>query len=298
MASQRRKNIPKEILEQAEKESMYQEFKWLIEEEVENVIRQLKKIVNDCCRRFAVQNPDNPGEENIVKPEKFLLSSSNDVPVKCMVTLMGDVICEANISINTHKHGNLPIRSAIQPGEPWRLQQIQDAGNYLCKAIHEIYGKEDTYTFQGGQELLIFFDRIIHLLMEGKQCLLLPKKKTLTDLIHNRNMKSLSPAVPNNTVLSFYIQAQKLILAIYHLTPNQNQHYEIGSRHQVECTVPWLHDTILLFTIALEICQQFRDKVHLFMNDIDDPSLKSRSISPLLLDSTDSETRDSPGPLV
>ncbi|XP_074641955.1 protein rogdi-like isoform X2 [Tubulanus polymorphus] len=270
MASQRRKNIPKEILEQAEKESMYQEFKWLIEEEVENVIRQLKKIVNDCCRRFAVQNPDNPGEENIVKPEKFLLSSSNDVPVKCMVTLMGDVICEA----------------------------IQDAGNYLCKAIHEIYGKEDTYTFQGGQELLIFFDRIIHLLMEGKQCLLLPKKKTLTDLIHNRNMKSLSPAVPNNTVLSFYIQAQKLILAIYHLTPNQNQHYEIGSRHQVECTVPWLHDTILLFTIALEICQQFRDKVHLFMNDIDDPSLKSRSISPLLLDSTDSETRDSPGPLV
>ena len=45
--------------------------------------------------------------------------------------------------------------------------------------------------------------------------------------------KTLSPGVPSDTVLSFYVQAQKLVLAVYHLVPNHNNKYDIGARYQV-----------------------------------------------------------------
>ena len=45
--------------------------------------------------------------------------------------------------------------------------------------------------------------------------------------------KAFRPTVPNDTVLSFYIQAQKLVLAVYHLYVNQSQKIDIASRYQV-----------------------------------------------------------------
>ncbi|XP_064620863.1 protein rogdi-like [Lineus longissimus] len=254
--------------EEEEQNVMYREFQWLLKEEVQSVLSEAQSILTECCRRFAVQNINYGDEENLVQPEKFLLSSSNGSSnVKCMVTLMADSICEADISLKIHKQPSIGVKSAIQPNEPWRLHQIQDAGNYLCNALLHICEKDKDHTFKSGSEILTLLDEVIRLLTLSRSSLVVPKRKTLEELVHNRYMKTLNPPVPHDTVLSFYVQAQKLILAVYQLTLNQNQRYDIGARYQVECAVPWLNETIVLFTLALQLCQQLRDKVKVFIRE-------------------------------
>jgi len=48
--------------------------------------------------------------------------------------------------------------------------------------------------------------------------------------------KLFKPALPNDAVVSFYIQAQKLVLAVYHLFTNQLGKVDIAARYQVAAT--------------------------------------------------------------
>lgn len=40
-----------------------------------------------------------------------------------------------------------------------------------------------------------------------------------------------------------------------------NNRFEVSHIHKVECVVPWLNDTLVFFTISLQLCQQLKDKV-------------------------------------
>lgn len=40
-----------------------------------------------------------------------------------------------------------------------------------------------------------------------------------------------------------------------------NTKFEVSHVHKVECVVPWLNDTLVFFTISLQLCQQLKDKV-------------------------------------
>ena len=152
---------------------------------------------------------------------------------------------------------------------------------------------------------------------------------TLTALHHSRWVclcvlqKGFKPALPGDVVVSFYVQAQKLVLAVYHLCVNASHKVDIASRYQVmssffapashefsfesswgvfltnllwlsvsvksylalehgtisqytsggcvrhkvwyvfqlECSVPWLNEVLVLCTLALQQCQQLRHKV-------------------------------------
>lgn len=35
---------------------------------------------------------------------------------------------------------------------------------------------------------------------------------------------------------------------------------------QAECSVPWLNEVLVLFTVALQLCQQLKDKVSINYN--------------------------------
>ena len=56
--------------------------------------------------------------------------------------------------------------------------------------------------------------------------------------------KSIKPSLPNDTVVSFYVQAQKLILAVYQLYINSNHKLDIGSKFQVRATYHQISDII------------------------------------------------------
>ena len=79
--------------------------------------------------------------------------------------------------------------------------------------------------------------------------------------------KSLVPSLPEDLAISFYIQSHKLIFAVYQLS---NVHGIMKTdSHQAECSIPWLNEVLVLFTVALQLCQQLKDKVMLYTTFFD-----------------------------
>ncbi len=54
-----------------------------------------------------------------------------------------------------------------------------------------------------------------------------------------------------------------------------NTKFEVSHVHKVECVVPWLNDTLVFFTISLQLCQQLKDKVGVACWYGNDPHLHS-----------------------
>lgn len=137
--------------------------------------------------------------------------------------------------------------------------------------------------FSSSEEVLHILRNLLGCLQRGRTSLIVPRKRTIDDLIKSRNMvcnplnwntwyvvkflsqwlrlfqKCLTPNLPEDLAISFYIQSHKLIFAVYQLS---NSHGAMKyDTYQAECTVPWLNEVLVLFTVALQLAQQLKDKV-------------------------------------
>lgn len=109
-------------------------------------------------------------------------------------------------------------RTTITQDSPWKLQQVQDAANHLQTAIFHIDDIDKSYQFKSSEEVLHILKLILNALQRGRTALVVPRKKPIDELMKSRNMKSLSPNLPEDLAISFYIQSHKLIFAAYQLT--------------------------------------------------------------------------------
>ncbi|KOB65402.1 Uncharacterized protein OBRU01_22775 [Operophtera brumata] len=87
----------------------------------------------------------------------------------------------------------------------------------------------------------------------------------------DKNYKALSPNLPEDLAISFYIQSHKLIFVAYQLSSVHGT-MRIDSCQadcavpwlsdvlQADCAVPWLSDVLFMLTAALHMCQQLKDK--------------------------------------
>ena len=75
--------------------------------------------------------------------------------------------------------------------------------------------------------------------------------------------KTLTPSLPSDLAVSFYLQAHKLIFAVYHLT--QAGGTVKFETLQSESPVTWLNEVLVLLSVALHRAQQLRDKVIYFL---------------------------------
>uniref|UniRef100_A0A146LKK4 Protein rogdi n=1 Tax=Lygus hesperus TaxID=30085 RepID=A0A146LKK4_LYGHE len=245
--------------EKEEALSLQHEFEWVLNKEVHTVLHQLKNILVECIKRFPV--PLNLSGDSHHKPEKFVLTSGLD-QIKCILSLTGDSITHADISFKVQRQQVVNYRTSVQPDNPWRLHQVQDAVNHLHQAIVIIDNIDAGYQFRSSEEVLFTLGNILGCLQRGRSSLILPRKRTIDDLMKSRNMKSLNPALPEDLALSFYIQSHKLVFAVYQLCSLQGtMKYETL---QSEASVPWLNEVLVLFTVALQLCQQLKDKISVF----------------------------------
>ncbi|RWS30562.1 protein rogdi-like protein [Leptotrombidium deliense] len=261
------------------------EFEWLLNEEVNVILGQLQNILLECCRRFPVTIPDI---ESLVKSEKYSLQQNigQQDQLKIALSLFGDNISHADITVRLHKHPVPTQRFVVQNDCQWKLHQIQDASNhlmaafaYLCSPPLRYKEGEKKFDFTTADEVIQMINSIMNCLHKGRNSLIVPKKRTIEELQNSRNMKSLQPPVPNDLAISFYVQSHKLICAVYHMQKDQ-QGFTKFDIFQAETSVPWLSEVLVLFTVALQFCQQLKDKVAVFtqyndmnINDIIKPSL-------------------------
>lgn len=252
-----------------ERQVLQREYECVLKHDLRKGLENLKELLADASSSLNF-NFFSPERGFACKPEKFLLASPCvNQQVKCMVTVVGDLIYEADLALKLTKQQMVPYQTRIYPENPWKLQQIQDAKNQLSMALSVIENLEGSYNFTSGVEALDILDTIANHLQLGQECLSVPKRKTLEEIVKNPTVKSFSPSIPQDTAVSFYVQDCKLILAVYHLFTNQMNRVDISARFQVECTIPWLNEMLLLFTSASQMCQQLKDKISLLMGCLD-----------------------------
>ena len=137
------------------------EFNWVLKNEVHNSLKELAAILSDCISKFPMALC---GLEKGAEVEKFVLNTPSTTPpeqvriklyniicilvdckeliikqVKVVVTLTGDCISHADINLKLPRSGkDLYQNTSIREDAPWRLQQVQDAGELfeLKRSFH------------------------------------------------------------------------------------------------------------------------------------------------------------------
>ncbi|KAL0993563.1 hypothetical protein UPYG_G00109810 [Umbra pygmaea] len=270
---------------QAERAVLEEEFNWLLKEEVHAVLKQLQDILKEASRRFSMPTP---GLESQLKQENFILGSSTMDQVKGVLTLQGEALTQADITLKTAK-SNQVMHFAFREEKQWKLQQIQDARNHVNQALHLLSSRDESYRFKTGAEVNKLMDAVMLQLTRARNRLTTPASMTLPELATSSLMKMFSPPMPGDIMVNLYINLSKLCLTIYHIhamQPNttknfrpsgssvlhnpgamfemNNAKFEVSHMQKVECVVPWLNDTLVFFTISLQLCQQLKDKIAVF----------------------------------
>ncbi|XP_051571233.1 protein rogdi homolog isoform X2 [Myxocyprinus asiaticus] len=234
---------------QAERTVLEEEFNWLLKEEVHSVLKQLQDILKEVTRRFSMPSPGLDGQ---LKQENFILGSSTMDQIKGVLTLQGEALTQADINFKVAKSSQV-MHFAFRDDKQWKLQQIQDARNHVSQALQLLSSRNESYHFKTGAEVNKLMDAVMLQLTRARNRLTTPASMTLPELASSglMNFKSAGSSVLHNPGTMFEYN---------------NTKFEVSHVHKVECVVPWLNDTLVFFTISLQLCQQLKDKISVFSN--------------------------------
>ncbi|XP_076453217.1 protein rogdi-like [Babylonia areolata] len=258
---------------EAEKFALKQELRWLLKEEAHATLDSIQRTLKECCKCFPLpiegvnEGGDVPEHDVMVSPAQRLLlsgaTSTSPSTMKCMVSLHGDSISQADIRFKHKEKGkdSQNYKTAILPDRVWKLQQIQDAANHLEQALQMVSFQQTDLTFTTPHQLLILLERLNKSVLACRHCLSIPKRKSLQELVFSKTREIFNPPIPQNVALSFYIHGSKVILAIYLLHMNGQQRMDVSQRLQMEAEVQWLKEAVILFSVASQQCQQLADKI-------------------------------------
>jgi len=135
-------------------------------------------------KRFPVPLYSTEGQH---KPDKYTLSSPNDY-IKCTVHVNGDTITFGEICFKVQRNQLTTYRTAITHDNPWKLQQVQDAGNHLQMALLMLTNLGENYVFRSSEEVLHILGNVLGALQRGRTCLIVPRKRTMDELMKSKNM--------------------------------------------------------------------------------------------------------------
>ncbi|KXJ29202.1 protein rogdi homolog isoform X1 [Exaiptasia diaphana] len=263
------------------------EFDWLLKEHLPKVLNQMDAILQECLKWLQFSSLSSNPQGDTPKPQDyFMLSTPSADLLKGYVAVEGDDISKGDLKFKLPKVSTSGFRVFIRENHPWKLQQIQDAVNYLKLSSEKVQEMRNITCSPSGREVSKIVDDIANCLAKGKNCLMVPKKISVLDILNSSNQKSFKPNLPDEVVAHFYINSDKLMLSVFTLSilpvPPQNpkqvpeadqtghtfEHnskwMEISSHFEVDCSIPRLKDSVLLFTAALQICQQLKDKILAF----------------------------------
>ncbi|XP_055862267.1 protein rogdi homolog [Biomphalaria glabrata] len=272
--------MAKSAKEQAEIIVLRKELDWLLKEEVNPVLQDIKETLQECyeCLPFHGTAEKTVRREDS-SPQKIILNSPNNATsalnLKSIVTLRGDSIEGAELQFK-HKQGkehNI-FKTKLKDGTLWQLPQIRDAGSHLCNAIEIASRNDANYEFKSVKEISLILDELMESLLKCRQSLSLPKRKSINELLESQNLLVFTPPLPGDVAVSFYIYTSKLVLALYCLHTNgqnKSEKIEITQRIQVEAMVKWLNDAIIFFTLSLQQCQQLKDKLMAVSEILENP---------------------------
>lgn len=94
------------------------------------------------------------------------------------------------MTLKLHKHPNVVYHTTISVESPWRLQQIQDSGNYLRMAISYLALIPEQLEYISAEEVLTDLDSVLGKINRARSTLAIPRKRTIDELMNSKNMVS------------------------------------------------------------------------------------------------------------
>lgn len=270
-----------------EEETHRREFDWLLNDEVPNALTQLKSIIDNCVKKFTpgVETPSPQGHN-------FLLSLPNSDAVKGLLNIAGDSVIRAELRFKFPKLPSAGIGTFVFEQCPWKLQQLQDARNHLELGLETISDYESCGMLTSGYQVIHLMDKAMTSLGHVKSCLIVPEKHTLSELMAINAQKVLNPPIPEDILVNFHVHCDKLVLLVYsftiltappHLKNHNQEHnsvgyvfehegrwFEVATKAEIMCAVPWFKDIIVWINSAQQLCQQLKDKITMFQNLLPD----------------------------
>lgn len=125
------------------------------------------------------------------------------------------------MNFKVQRQQNVNMRTSIQSDHPWKLQQIQDAANHLQQGIAHIDNVDRHYLFKTSDEVMHVLGNILGCLQRSRTSLIVPRKKTIDDLIKSRNMvRDLSYSIIN--ILALLSMAVKLFFLFTEISQSKS----------------------------------------------------------------------------
>jgi len=256
---------------------LQREYEWLLSEELPRAYGELAHLLESVRLLFPLL------DGHCTRSSKFVmtaLANTTTDALRAVVTVTADQVTTADISFKPSgsdgkRHAasggnsaagdggspNSGFRTSVPPDAPWRLQQIQDAYNYLV-AAQDTLGYSNTR--RTGSGCTAELGLVLEALHDCRQSLLVPRKKTITELLASPGVAALSPPLPEGTALSFYVQAHKLVLAVYSVGPPSPSTPRVACSSQAECPLLWLAGVLAGVTTALQLAAGVKDKIGVF----------------------------------
>ncbi|XP_068276320.1 protein rogdi homolog isoform X2 [Nyctibius grandis] len=231
----------------AERAVLEEEFKWLLQEEVHAVLKQLQDILKEASQRFTLPTGGAGGD---VKQENFVLSTSGAAFVPLQIQDARNHVNQA-IYLLMNRDVNYQFRTG---SEVLKLMdavmlQLSRARNRLTTpatlTLPEVASSGLTKMFTPPLPPDVLVNFYINL---NKLCLTVYQLHVLQPST-TKNFKPAGGSVLHNPGAMFEFG---------------NQRYEVSHVHKVECVVPWLNDALVFFTVSLQLCQQLKDKISVF----------------------------------
>ncbi|KFD57594.1 hypothetical protein M514_01697 [Trichuris suis] len=227
--------------------------------------RKLELILQGCCAKLPTRNRFNESASALL-PEKFNMTDSTGESLKCSFTLVGDNVAKAEITV---RHPKLPshfYRAVVQPDIQWKLQQVQDLGNYVLLAMEMLrYGMLTLQNCNDNElsvEKLFWVTKSIrnYLFAARDVFVYAPKKGPFSQIHDERLKKCFVPSPPADLMFNLYISSSKLNFNVIY-SPAQPSEKDSLQVYECECHVPWFADLIYIVTSAIQLTQLFTEKV-------------------------------------
>ncbi|MGH0114750.1 UNVERIFIED_CONTAM: hypothetical protein FKN15_046545 [Acipenser sinensis] len=160
--------------------------------------------------------------------------------VHAVLKQLQDILKDINIKM---AKSNRVFHFTFREDKQWKMQQIQDARNHVNQALQLLSSRDESYRFKTGAEVDKVSTRLLLPHVSGVS-------KNLEGAASSRlqHDKALLEDTCFKTALNVKLEVNAL-------------KFEVSHVHKVECMVPWLNDTLVFFTISLQLCQQLKDKL-------------------------------------
>ncbi|KRZ32991.1 Protein rogdi -like protein [Trichinella pseudospiralis] len=244
-----------------EKQEVKQSF-YLYEEAV-STLRKVEILLRECCTKLPNRNQFNENCSSFA-PEKYVLADSGE-NLKCVVTIIGDNVAKAEVAVRYPKMPSHFYRAVVQPDIQWKIQQIQDFGNFVLGAFEQIQiglaasGESANEVVE--KKILNNINDIFQSLLSARNSLTCIQKKSQTcKMRDNLLRKCFVPLPPADLTFDLYISSSKLVFSVI-TTPVQASEKDPIQIYECECFIPWLYDLTIPVSHALQVMQTFLEKI-------------------------------------